>query len=190
MIKLPQRLRKIEDEEWKEMPLSEGKYFISNYGRIKSFSFKKEGQIMKPCLLNGFQSAVLTINKKKKTLYIHKIVAEVWLEKPDESMNRVIHKDWNKTNNQISNLEWASEEHVRERTSVYLRKKYADPLRKKVITQSKLKEKDVLQIKLMIEKKVPNVVISKMFCISDMQVTRIKRGENWGHVQLPKIVVQ
>ena len=36
----------------------------------------------------------------------------------------------------------------------------------------------------MLQKGVPNVKIAKMFCISDMQVTRIKRGENWGHVQL------
>jgi len=42
-------------------------------------------------------------------------------------------------------------------------------------------------LKSMLQRGVVQAKIAKMFCISEMQVTRIKRGENWGHVQVPKI---
>ena len=51
------------------------------------------------------------------------------------------------------------------------------------INNSKLKERDVVLLKSMLQRGVTQASIAKMFCISEMQVTRIKRGENWGHVQ-------
>ena len=47
MIIKQRKLRKIEDEDWRVVPDSNNRYFVSNYGRIKSFSYNKEdGQIM------------------------------------------------------------------------------------------------------------------------------------------------
>ena len=56
--------------------------------------------------------------------------------------------------------------------------------KEKSINNSKLKEKDVMLLKSMLQRGVSQSKIAKMFCISEMQVTRIKRGENWGHVVL------
>ena len=58
MEKAPQNLRRIEDEEWKEVPNSNGLYKISNYGRLKSFVQNKEhGQILKGYIVKKFHIA-------------------------------------------------------------------------------------------------------------------------------------
>lgn len=49
---------------------------------------------------------------------------------------------------------------------------------------SKLKERDVLIIKHQLSLGVPAAQLAKMFNVSDMQIIRIKRGENWSHVTL------
>ncbi len=185
MITLPKKLRKIEDEEWREVPNSNGRYWVSNYGRIKSFTYDKiEGEIRKQTPVKGFNSIKFNINKKKVAYYTHKLVAELWLEKPEDGADHVIHKDWNKKNNHYSNLQYAGKEEVAKRTAEYLKGVYANPRRPKNISRAKLTPKHVVMIKKLLNKKVPNVVISKMFLISEMQVTRIKRGENWGQIQV------
>lgn len=187
MINQPRKLKKLEDEEWIELPDSSGQYWVSNYGRIKSFHYSKEGKILKAGLVNSFPTVSLKINKKNKRFFIHKLVAELWIPKPSNNSEHVIHLDWNFKNNHYLNLEWATKEMVTKRNSERLKIIYNDPNRPKVITQNKLKEQDVRVIKSMLLRGVPNVTIAKMFCISDMQVTRIKRGENWGHVKVNQL---
>jgi DNA invertase Pin-like site-specific DNA recombinase len=54
---------------------------------------------------------------------------------------------------------------------------------KGIVRNSKLKPEDVKVLKGMLEKGVKQNVIAKLFSISEMQVTRIKRGENWGKIK-------
>jgi len=54
---------------------------------------------------------------------------------------------------------------------------------KGLIRNSKLKAEDVKVLKSMLEKGIKQNVIAKLFSISEMQVTRIKRGENWAHIK-------
>jgi hypothetical protein len=173
------RLKKLEDEEWVFIPESDEKYMVSNYGRVKSFSFNKtDGQIMKHDFLKGYPLIKLVLQKKRSHWYIHKLVATVWLPEHSEEQCFVIHIDGNKKNNHPSNLSWATKEDVLEG----IRKKPKPKNPKDLIKNSKLSVKDVALLKSMINRGIPNVQIAKLFCISDMQVTRIKRGENWGHV--------
>lgn len=184
------KLRKLDDEQWLEITDSDGLYLVSNYGRIKSIALNKNGIILKPHSIKGYYTVSITLKGKRKTCYVHKVTAEHWLEKPLQGADHVIHKDWNKNNNQVSNLEFISHKLATERTANYLKNTvYADKFRKKVITRAKLKAKDVLEIKKLLLKNVSNVIISKMFLVSEMQVTRIKRGENWGHVKLPSVLI-
>lgn len=174
------RLRKIDDEVWKDVPDSEGKYQVSNYGRVRSFAYSKEHpRVMKQCIINNFSAVSLKIKQKSVTIYTHKLVASVWLSKSSENQIHVLHLDYNVRNNHANNLRYASHEEVVE----HQRERERDPNRKKQINNSKLTEKDVALLKSMIERGVPNVTIAKLFRISDMQVVRIKRGENWGHVK-------
>ncbi|MDA3928800.1 MAG: NUMOD4 domain-containing protein [Prolixibacteraceae bacterium] len=180
MIDNKKRLKKIEDEEWRYIPNSGDRYMVSNYGRVKSFVIKKEeGQIMSPCKMGNFLALKIVVDKRNINCYIHILVASVFIPKESEDLTHVIHIDLNYNNNQVSNLKWVKKEQVFE--NVKIRNSRSSKLRKPHNTN--FKERDVAQLKSMLKKGVPQVEIAKLFCISQMQVTRIKRGENWGHVK-------
>lgn len=191
MIKKQKRLRKIEDESWEYVPETEKRYMVSNYGRIKSFMYDKDkGRIMSPSLTNNFYTIRLKINKEDRAFFIHKLVADLWVSKPSDAHNHVIHHDWNSRNNHYINLKWATKAEVIERIAKHQREKISSPHYIKQINHSKLKEKDVVLLKTMLQRGVPHVKIAKLFCISDMQVSRIKRGENWGHIKVGQLETQ
>ncbi|MCF6171747.1 MAG: NUMOD4 motif-containing HNH endonuclease [Bacteroidales bacterium] len=182
------KLRKIEDEEWRFVPASGKRYQVSNYGRVKSFvNNKKDGQVLKCALINGFKLVQLNTEKFKRKVYVHKLVAEIWLPKPSDKHTFVTHLDGNLKNNQVANLEWHTRESLVERHREMAKKKYGDARNPGAIKNSKLEESDIMLLKSMLQRGVVQAKIAKLFRISEMQVTRIKRGENWGHVQPLKI---
>jgi DNA-directed RNA polymerase specialized sigma subunit len=183
MIIKQRKLRKIDDEIWLEVPNSNNRYHISNYGRIKSFSYNKtDGQILKLSEVNGFKHIQLYLNKVSLRYYVHKLVAEIWIPKPSDLHTYVAHLDGNSKNNSVSNLEWHTKETLMEKHRELIMFKYKDTQRPKPINNSKLKERDIILLKSMLQRGIVQAKIAKMFCISEMQVTRIKRGENWGHI--------
>jgi len=93
----------------------------------------------------------------------------------------VIHLDWNKQNNYFKNLQWVTKDYSYKRMHAVLQEKRK--LSGKTVTSSKLKPEDVQVLKGMLAKGVKQNVIARLFRISEMQVTRIKRNENWANVQ-------
>lgn len=81
-------------------------YAISDTGQVKSLRYNR---ILKASVNDsGYAYINLTFNKKKKTCAIHRLVIEDFgPAKPDE-YSIVDHKDKNKLNNHIDNLEWVS----------------------------------------------------------------------------------
>jgi len=184
LIRKKQKLRKIDDEVWRIIPYSNDLYQISNYGRVKSFVvYKIDGQILKCSVINGYKIVQIASNKSKARIYIHKLVAQLWIPKPSERHIYVSHIDGNLKNNHVSNLEWHTRETLNEKHSELYKGKKAKINQR----NSKLKESDIGLLKSMLEKGVVQSKIAKMFCLSEMQVTRIKRGENWGHVKALRI---
>ncbi len=178
----PTNLRQIFDEEWKEIPYTDFKYTVSNYGRIKSFCYKchPQGKIIKLGNIKGYNSVNLKIEGEKKTLLIHKLVAEMFLPKENDSFDVVIHKDWNKLNNHVSNLEWCTRQISFDRSKPKLikgRKK-----RGRIVTNSKLRESDVSAIKNMLANGRKQKIIAQLFCVSEMQISRIKNKVSWTEV--------
>ncbi|MCD4697800.1 MAG: NUMOD4 motif-containing HNH endonuclease [Bacteroidales bacterium] len=188
MIIKQRKLRKINDEVWRVVPNCNNRYQVSNYGRIKSFAYnKKDGQILKCSEIKGFKLVQLNTDKNRRKLYVHKLIAEIWISKPSDKHIFVTHLDGNLKNNHVSNLEWHTKETLVEKHREFAKQKNNDSQRPKVIKNSKLEESDIKLLKSMLQRGVVQSRIAKMFCISEMQVTRIKRGENWGHVQ-PNVI--
>lgn len=82
----------------------ETQYLISDNGEIKNI---KTDKILKGTVRNGYQMVKLTVNEIKKDYLVHRLVAITFLENP-LNLPQVNHKDRNKLNNSVSNLEWVS----------------------------------------------------------------------------------
>lgn len=79
-------------------------YAISNLGRVKSL---KRDKIIAPSIVGGFMHVILKKKGTQKGMYIHRLLAEAFLPNPN-NLSYVKHKDKNKLNNNLSNLEWCS----------------------------------------------------------------------------------
>jgi hypothetical protein len=88
-------------EEWKQVENFEN-YEISTWGNIRNMVTNKT---LKNCLKSGYYHVALINNKIKKSFKIHRLVALSFILNP-ENKTDVNHKDKNKLNNHISNLEW------------------------------------------------------------------------------------
>ena len=93
-------------EIWKDKKDYEGHYQVSNFGRVKSIKFGKE-IILKQKIKDGYYYVGLSKNGIQKMYLVHRLVAEAFLPNPD-NLPQVNHKDENKLNNVVSNLEWCS----------------------------------------------------------------------------------
>lgn len=90
-------------EIWKAIKGYEGLYQVSNLGRVKSLY---RCIILSPKISNsGYYVVTLSLNGETKMFLIHRLVAQNFLENPD-NLSCVNHKDQNKLNNCVSNLEW------------------------------------------------------------------------------------
>ena len=101
-------------EIWKDIIGYEGLYQVSNLGRIKSLPRNgtvKEQKILKQTLdTNGYLTIGLHKNNKAKKINIHRIVAETFVANIN-NYNIINHKDGNKQNNRVDNLEWCTQKH-------------------------------------------------------------------------------
>ena len=107
------------EEIWKDIKGYEGLYQVSNMGRVKSLrnfsgvhkKYYKYEKIMK--LVNngkGYLTVMLSNNKVKKHKYIHRLVAQTFLPNPN-NLPEVNHKDEDKKNNCVCNLEWCERQY-------------------------------------------------------------------------------
>lgn len=93
-------------EIWKNIAGFEG-YQVSNFGRVKSFYGKKERILKAGLRSNGYLNVILCKNGKMKCFLIHRLVANAFIDNPD-NLPVINHIDENKQNNQVSNLEWCT----------------------------------------------------------------------------------
>ena len=177
-------IRSYRNEKWKEIQFDESisdkeKFMISNHGRIINNKGKEEF-LVKKSYINGYQNLPLKqqINGKSTSRYVHKLIAQHFLEQGDGIY--VIHLDYDKTNNHVDNLKWATKSEKEKHQ--FSNPKYQGEGK---IRNSKLTAGRVRMIKKKINdpnRKTRMKIIAKQFGISEMQLYRIKSGENWGHI--------
>lgn len=112
---LEKKLKEIslENENWKPCPEFENKYLISNYGRILgigTYNTCKKYDLIKQHKKNGrngYMQVRLYDNGRARTIETHTLVAKAFIPNPN-NLPMVNHKDEDKTNNKVSNLEWCN----------------------------------------------------------------------------------
>ena len=104
------------NEEWRPVVGYEGLYEVSNTGQVRSVDryvkysdgriHLHKGKVLSPVKSNlGYLLVSLCCNGKYKMFLVHRLVAEVFIENFD-NLPEINHKDEDKTNNSVDNLEW------------------------------------------------------------------------------------
>jgi hypothetical protein len=180
-------------EIWKDIPAYEGLYMVSDQGRIKNVEreyivHRKGGQYLKkvPCVIRvgsptseGYLGVKLTKDGVTKSFLAHRLVMAAFEPNP-ENKRTVNHKDGNKTNNRLTNLEWASDlEQIRHAYATGL--KFNDVAGEKNPT-AVLKVEDVIEIKRSLLRGERSCDLSRKYNVSHSAIQKIKTGHNWRHV--------
>ena len=102
------------DEEWKDVLGYEGIYQVSKSGKVRSLDRivrnkhgqrNRSGKTLNPTLYHGYPKVYL----RRKSVFVHRVVAETFLEKPEGKNIVVNHKNGIKTDNMVENLEWCTQ---------------------------------------------------------------------------------
>jgi len=190
-------------EEWREIPVDAKltkRYAVSNYGRMISFTEDDytDARILKNSKVEGYpvwryQTTHPTKKKKKisKGILVHKLVAQAFLPNTNNERKYVIHLDFVKDNNKVSNLKWAtlqemSQHNTQSSAFMAARKKLVNYIKnphdgqKLTIERARLLKKKILDP----NRKTRYKMLAKQFGVSEMAIYRIKSGENWGHLKI------
>jgi hypothetical protein len=167
--------------------------------KVKSLKENKESKIiitetelllksLKEKLSKKFQNDL-----KERTVHqhflIHRLVAAYFLPKPSSKQTIVGHLDYNKLNNRANNLKWMTveENSIHQQSSPYVIKdKKERNSRKEDSKTAKLSVIKVMLLKKLLIQGKPVKQLAKQFRVTDTQIFRIKRGENWSDVKAAK----
>lgn len=107
----------VDQEIWKDVTGFEGFYQVSTLGRVRSLDRKivgkdgfprlHKGRVMSPGVIHGYKFLYLNKNGVKKRWYVHRLVASEFIPNP-KGYPQINHKDEDRGNNQVDNLEWCT----------------------------------------------------------------------------------
>jgi len=166
--------------------LSKCNYYSDRQGRIYKRKLKTdEMKEVDVACNNGYKVLwVQDMSGKRTAVYYHVIIASQYLGyNHQDTKQKVCHLDYNKENNSVENLKVTDIAGHREH---YLKtfQKMTGVSRLENMPHNKLKENDVIKIKKLLLKNTPVKTIVKQFDVSLGQIYRIKRNDNWSHIQV------
>lgn len=177
----------VNTEKWKNIKGYEGIYQVSNLGRIKSLERmekykntqrKRKEKILKGINLNGYIRIGLLKNKKYKNFLVHRLVATTFIPNPN-NFKEINHKDGNKQNNEISNLEWCTRsENVKHAYNTKLKegRKGTKNGRAKFTTKEIEEIRNVYKYK---DKNCNTYRIAEKYNVSEPTILNIIKGKTW-----------
>lgn len=168
-------------EIWRHIKNYEGYYLVSNCGNIKSLKRKRlnggclRERILKPGIRGrGYLFVNLCRNRHKGRINIHRAVAKAFIFNP-KYKPCINHKDGNKLNNSVTNLEWCTY------TENEFHKNSILGLNNKGVNHGKsiLTETDIIQIR---NSGIPQEKLSKIFGVSQAHISNIQNKRTWTHI--------
>lgn len=161
----------IDGEIWKQMTGYEGKYMVSNLGRIRSLlNGSKFYGILKPAIHKGGYLRVRLYDNK--SLLVHRLVAQTFIPNPKNKAT-VNHKNGNKKDNRVENLEWATQ---KENNRHAIRTGLHDPKKRRYSFNSKsikISFESVSEIRKLHSQGIKSVILAKKYNVSTAQISRI-----------------
>lgn len=168
-------------EIWRDVVGYEGKYQVSSMGRVKSLSRARDcghkqpvpERILKLCWAgtSAYLSVSLHKSGKSQMFRVHRLMAKVFLPNPEGKLE-VNHKDADRRNNKLSNLEWATRiENAHHAMNLGL---YPTGNRN---GNGKLTDKQEEQIRERLAKGETGKTIAPDFGVSPTLINQINRGE-------------
>jgi hypothetical protein len=161
---------------------------VSVSGRIASYKQEvlQDGKLLSGSLTTGYRTLNLHRPNNKGTVYIHREMAKIFLEKPSPNHKYVIHRNHKKLDNNIKNLRWATLEQMIDHqqdspAKIAYKEKQANRTEGLKLTVVQVKK-----IKTILKNKSRNITIKNLarkYGVSEMTMYRIKSGENWGRIK-------
>lgn len=167
-------------EIWKDVINYEGIYNVSNFSRIKRIMSRKHptNKLMKFYICpEGYNKVCLTNNGDQITFTVHRLVAEAFIENPDDKPY-VNHIDGDKLNNKVENLEWCTQ---KENIDHAWRTGLAKAKKGEQCYQSRLTEQDVLKIREIGRSKTLNE-LSLIYGVNNATISKIILRQRWKHI--------
>lgn len=97
------------EEEWRIIDGFDGKFQISNRGRVMDMNYRDKGEKkeIKPYLVQGYPTVTFYYKKQPYPFRVHRLVAMAFIPNPD-NLPCINHKDETRNNNNVENLEWCT----------------------------------------------------------------------------------
>lgn len=150
------------------------RYWVSQCGQVLN---TKTGKILKSTV-SKIGYLVVSVEWPKKS-YIHRLVAIAFLPKKD-GKDLVNHKDGNKLNNSIENLEWVT---AKENINHAFDNNLMSSPRGELSGMSKLSEKQVYEIRKLLSHGMSHRTIARLFNVTRGAIGSINRGLTWSHLK-------
>lgn len=187
-------IKKLSGEAWKPLRFNGYKdlrnlYAVSSQGRIASFKedILKDGKLLNGSLTTGYRTLNLHRPGHRGTLYIHREIAKLFLNKASPKHKFVIHKNHNKLDNAAKNLEWSTlEKMIRHQQTSPAKLAYKKQQANREVGL-RLTATQVRRIKEQLNNPRRKMTIGQMadkYGVSEMTMYRIKSGENWGRIKV------
>jgi hypothetical protein len=163
------------EEIWKDIEGYEGKYQISNYGRIKILRPRYKDKIYMNPSADNYGYLHCTLSNSRKEIKVHRVVAETFIPNL-ENKPMVNHIDGNKQNNRTDNLEWAT---AHENNLHANRIGLAGGLKH---NKSKFNEKQIIFIRKMYkpyDKMLGAKALSELFEVSQTTIKRVAKNKTY-----------
>lgn len=168
-------------ERWKDIPGHEGRYQVSDQGRVRSFVTPNRQKYRGPRILKSAEHKItghrwvsLWRDSKAKRVGVHRLVMLAFKPNANAKNLMVCHLNGKSDDNRLENLVWGDGKlnmsHAREHGTIYRGSRHH---------KAKIDENQAKEIKRMIFDGVPNREIAKLYPITENMISKIKNGRAW-----------